>query len=170
MISLNEFLVKGKYTKHTYQQFIDYCGDLSNTEIKILDEIDEQFKKYSDKYSWNDDIMSALYYLVVCAAMLVDDNLPVEKYSRLGYKNYPGNRQKNNPYNYSWFEIDDTNDDNISILDCVQEYIKFYTDEFDVIYKIVKRNKSKFSDIEYVACCGGDDENTLDNWYRIYNC
>lgn len=137
-----------------------------NIEEKYAKEIEDKYlnKKYFDDLDniYEKDLLATQFELVfMCVSMLVADNQPIESFTSLGYKAYKNKKGGTyNPYDYSWFEeeFSDQDNDYPTVLDYMQE--KFANnkktrenirDAYDFCKKANINNPEKFFDIyEYI--------------------
>ena len=93
------------------QEIVDYY-----LNKKYFDDLDNIYEK---------DLLATQFELVfMCTSMLVADNQPIESFTSLGYKAYKNKKGGTyNPYDYSWFEeeFSDQDNDYPTLLDYMQE-------------------------------------------------
>ena len=103
----------------------------------------------------DDDVISCTpcEALLMLAWMLVDDGFDKDMYINLGLKKYKSvYNGKNNPYDFSWFEEYDS-DDNTG-LQLVKKWIQSHPKQWAKIYDIVKKyinnfDSTKIFDFQY---------------------
>jgi len=124
----NEITKWSKKLKIPYNECEDLCNKYWFVNARKFFNIDESY-------------CSPLEALLMIAVMLIDDYYPMHRYIDLGMMNYKG---RNNPYDYSWFEVDTKDGD---FLDTVKKWIKNNQKEFYPIFKIAEGTKLKPDDI-----------------------
>jgi hypothetical protein len=99
----------------------------------------EDPKKFFGDYTaagFDEFCASTLELLMMIAGCLIEDNMPAADFGELGYKHYRG---KCNPYNFSWFDEEDSNGD--TVLECIQKWIDNNYSEFLELYNTCKKYK-----------------------------
>ena len=136
--------------------------DISETDAEVIEtkylhkeyfDLDEIYKK---------DLLASEFELVfLLAAMLVDDNAKVDDIERLGTVGYKKNIGHSNPYDYSWYEeqFSDQDNDYEDVLEYIQEQYK-HNDDFNKSFKEV-----------YIFCKnkGINDPEKIFGWYDNIN-
>ena len=129
MKQIGEFIVeKLKITSNT--KINDKSIDISKhleIEEKYAQEIVNKYlkKKYFDDLDeiYEKDLPATQFELVfMCVCMLVGDKQPIQQFTSLGYKAYKKHGNYN-PYDYSWFEeeFSDQDNDYPTMLDYMQD-------------------------------------------------
>lgn len=103
----NHLEIKEEYAKEIVDNYLNK---------KYFDDLDNIYEK---------DLPATQFELVfMCVCMLVGDNQPIESFTSLGYKAYKTRKGGSyNPYDYSWFEeeFSDQDNDYPTMLDYIQE-------------------------------------------------
>lgn len=135
-----------------------YLG-ISETDAEVIEskylhkeyfDLDEMYKK---------DLPATQFELVfLLASMLVDDNAKVDHIERLGTVGYKKEIGHSNPYDYSWYEeeFSDQDNDYEDVLIYIQEQYK-HNDDFNKSFKEV-----------YIFCKnrGINDPEKFFGWYE----
>lgn len=132
---LNKDTFKNNYDK-TMSRFIKK-HKISQQDAEYFNKYyTEDPKKFFDPYAagFDEFYASTLELLMMIAGCLIEDNLPVSEYDSLGYKGYKG---KCNPYNFSWFDEENSNGN--TILECIQKWIDDNYSEFLEMYNTCKK-------------------------------
>jgi len=131
--------------------------DAETLESKYLHaeyfDLDEMYKK---------DLPATQFELVfLLASMLVDDNVKVDYIERLGTVGYKKDIGHSNPYDYSWYEeqFSDQDNDYEDVLEYIQEQYK-HNNDFNKLFKEV-----------YIFCKnkGINDPEKIFGWYDNIN-
>lgn len=136
--------------------------DISETDAEVIEtkylhkeyfDLDEMYKK---------DLLASEFELVfLLATMLVDDNAKVDDIERLGTVGYKKEIGPSNPYDYSWYEVEFSDQDNDyeDVLEYIQEQYK-HNDDFNKLFKEV-----------YIFCKnkGINDPEKIFGWYDNIN-
>ena len=136
--------------------------DISETDAEVIEtkylhkeyfDLDEMYKK---------DLLASEFELVfLLASMLVDDNAKVDDIERLGTVGYRKDIGPSNPYDYTWYEVEFSDQDNDyeDVLEYIQEQYK-HNDDFNKSFKEV-----------YIFCKnrGINDPEKIFGWYDNIN-
>lgn len=137
MKQIGEFIVE-KLKINSKTKVNDKSKDIAyylGIEKKYAQQIVDNYlnKKYFDDLDniYEKDLPATQFELVfMCMSMLVGDNQPIESFTSLGYKAYKTKIGGNyNPYDYSWFEeeFSDQDNDYPTMLDYMQD--KFFNNK-----------------------------------------
>ena len=152
-----EKLVFNKHTKSKDYNFNIFCKELQFDNNENIKKLYELYLYDCDNIigtKFNGELISTNFELMfmLVAMMVDDDELPSSIY-RIGTKIYNG---KNNPYDFSWFEVEDSNER--TVLDIMSELYglnKYFSDTFNFIYKIIKyecKDTKKAIDGIWILC------------------
>jgi len=115
----------------------------TKTAAKVIVNITKKARQLKDKFIPKevDDIMICTFgeAVIMLACMLLDDEYGPESVKYIGYNGYRGN---NNPYDYSWFEEEVTDEDS-------DYYEKDVLEFFQTLYKENIEFKKYFDSIYY---------------------
>lgn len=113
--------------------------DISETDAEII-EMKYLHKEYFDLDEiYKKDLPATQFELVfLLASMLVDDNAKVDHIERLGTVGYKKEIGHSNPYDYSWYEdeFSDQDNDYNDLLEYIKEQYK-HNDNFNKSFKEV---------------------------------
>ena len=91
-----------------------------------------------------DLICTPFELLFLLAALLVDDGAPYNYYNSIGFKPYKRHGYKNNPYDWSWYDVEVDNYDDI--LEYLQDkWIPNHIKEWQEIYSLCSKYKNILS-------------------------
>ena len=125
---------------HKRAEFIQYINDAALAVMKLKYMLDDDlFADDPDYEVLNKSIKNLttpFECIVYLAAMLIDDNNPWNYYDKIGLKSYK-RIGRNNPYDYSWWEGDNDDDDVLEILQ--KTWIPENIGIFKRVYYIVQK-------------------------------